>query len=127
VVSFRPFPLAQVRAALKGAKRVVVVEKTFAVGIGGILATDIRTAMDGISILDYTVVAGLGGRPITKKSLHALFDKAVRDDLPALTFLDLDWNIVNKQLERERQKRRSGPVAENILRDVGSSHVAQHS
>ena len=93
----------------------------------GILATDIRTAMDGISILDYTVVAGLGGRPITKKSLHALFDKAVHDDLPALTFLDLDWNIVNKQLERERQKRRSGPVAENILRDVGSSHVAQHS
>ena len=127
VISFRPFPLAEVRAALKGAKRVVVVEKTFAVGIGGILATDIRTAMDGISILDYTVVAGLGGRPITKKSLHALFDKAVRDDLPALTFLDLDWNIVNKQLERERQKRRSGPVAENILRDVGSSHVAQHS
>ena len=127
VISFRPFPLAEVRAALKGAKRVVVVEKTFAVGIGGILATDIRTAMDGISILDYTVVAGLGGRPITKKSLHALFDKAVHDDLPALTFLDLDWNIVNKQLERERQKRRSGPVAENILRDVGSSHVAQHS
>lgn len=126
VISFRPFPLEAVRAALKGAKRVVIVEKTFAVGIGGILATDVRTAMDGISILDYTVVAGLGGRPITKKSLHELFAKAVRDDLPALTFLDLDWNIVNKQLERERLKRRSGPVAENILRDVGS-HVAQHS
>lgn len=126
IVSFRPFPLDAVRAALKGAKRVVVVEKTFAVGIGGILATDIRTAMDGIKILDYTVVAGLGGRPITKKSLHELFEKALRDDLPALTFLDLDWDIVNKQLERERKKRRSGPAAENILRDVGS-HVAQHS
>ncbi len=108
VISFRPFPLDAVRAALKGAKRVVIVEKTFAVGIGGILATDVRTAMDGISILDYTVVAGLGGRPITRKSLHALFEKAGRDDLPALTFLDLDWKIVNKQLERERQKRRSG-------------------
>lgn len=126
IVSFRPFPLDAVRAALKGAKRVVVVEKTFAVGIGGILATDIRTAMDGVKILDYTVVAGLGGRPITKKSLHELFEKALRDDLPALTFLDLDWDIVNKQLERERKKRRSGPAAENILRDVGS-HVAQHS
>ncbi len=127
VISFRPFPLESVRAALKGAKRVVVVEKTFAVGIGGILATDVRTALDGIQILDYTVVAGLGGRPITKKSLHELFEKAGRDDLPALTFLDLDWGIVNKQLARERQKRRSGPVAENILRDVGHSHVAQHS
>ena len=72
-------------------------------------------------------MAGLGGRPITKQSLHAYFAKAVRDDVPALSFLDLDWNIVNKQLERERQKRRSGPVAENILRDVGSSYVVQHS
>ena len=118
IISFRPFPLEAVRAALKGVKRVVVVEKTFAVGIGGILATDVRTAMDGISIIDYTVVAGLGGRPITRKSLLDIFEKADRDELPALTFLDLDWDIVNKQLERERQKRRSGPTAENILRDV---------
>ena len=127
VISFRPFPLEAVRKALSGKKRVVVLEKTFAVGIGGILATDIRTAMDGVEILDYTVVAGLGGRPITKKSLHEVFAKALADELPPLTFLDLDWNVVNKQLERERQRRRSGPAAENILRDVGSSHVAQHS
>ena len=127
VISFRPFPLEAVRKALGGAKRVVVLEKTFAVGIGGILATDIRTAMDGVEILDYTVVAGLGGRPITKKSLHEVFAKALADELPPLTFLDLDWNVVNKQLERERQRRRSGPAAENILRDVGCSHVAQHS
>ena len=118
IISFRPFPLEAVRAALTGVKRVVVVEKTFAVGIGGILATDVRTAMDGISIIDYTVVAGLGGRPITRKSLQDVFEKAGRDELPPLTFLDLDWNIVNKQLKRERQKRRSGPTAENILRDV---------
>ena len=127
VISFRPFPLEAVRKALSGKKRVVVLEKTFAVGIGGILATDIRTAMDGVEILDYTVVAGLGGRPITKKSLHEVFAKALADELPPLTFLDLDWNVVNKQLERERQRRRSGPAAENILRDVGCSHVAQHS
>ena len=126
VISFRPFPLEAVRNALKHAKRVVVVEKTFAVGIGGILATDIRTAMDGIAMRDYTIVAGLGGRPITRKSLHEVFAKATFDELPALTFLDLDWAIVNKQLARERAKRRSGPTAENILRDVGDS-VAQHS
>jgi pyruvate ferredoxin oxidoreductase alpha subunit len=34
-------------------------------------------------------------------------------------FMDLDWNIVDKQLAREREKRRSGPIAENILRDLG--------
>ena len=125
VISFRPFPLEAVREALKNAKRVVILEKTFAVGIGGILATDVRTALDGISMLDYTVVAGIGGRPITKTSLHDLFGKATRDELGPLTFLDLDWKVVNKQLERERQKRRSGPAAENILRDVNS--VAAHS
>ena len=123
IISFRPFPLEAVRAALKGVKRVVVVEKTFAVGIGGILATDIRTAMDGISLIDYTVVAGLGGRPVTRKSLQDIFEKAGRDELPPLTFLDLDWNIVNKQLEREKQKRRSGPTAENILRDVNPATI----
>ena len=127
VISFRPFPLEAVRAALKNAKRVVILEKTFAVGIGGILATDVRTAMDGMEISDYTVVAGLGGRSITKKSLCAYFEKAVQDDVPALSFLDLEWDIVNKQLERERLKRRSGPTAENILRDVGSGHLVQQS
>ena len=126
VISFRPFPLQAVRAALKNAKRVVVLEKTFAVGIGGILATDVRTAMGDIALHHYTVVAGLGCRPITRKSLHEVFEKATRDDLPALTFLDLDWAIVNKQLERERAKRRSGPTAENILRDVGD-HVGQYA
>ena len=119
--------LEAVRAALKNAKRVVILEKTFAVGIGGILATDVRTAMDGMEISDYTVVAGLGGRSITKKSLCAYFEKAVQDDVPALSFLDLEWDIVNKQLERERLKRRSGPTAENILRDVGSGHLVQQS
>ena len=118
VISFRPFPLDAVREALQGAKRIVVLEKTFAVGIGGILSTDVRTALPGVTI--FTVIAGLGGRPITKKSLHALFDKAGQEALEPLTFLDLDWKVVNKELERERQKRRSGPIAENILRDVNS-------
>ncbi|MEI7611705.1 MAG: transketolase C-terminal domain-containing protein [Betaproteobacteria bacterium] len=125
ITSFRPFPIDAVRAALKNAKRIVVLEKTFAVGIGGILATDVRTALSGITHHSYTVVAGLGGRPITRKSLHAMLEKAGRDELEALTFLDLDWNVVNRELERERSKRRSGPAAENILRDVNSA--AAHS
>ena len=37
ISSFRPFPLEQVRAALAGAQRVVVLEKALAVGIGGIV------------------------------------------------------------------------------------------
>ncbi len=120
ITSFRPFPLEAVRAALHRAKRVVVLEKSLAVGIGGIVTANVRMALSGVQLRGYTVIAGLGGRAITKVSLRRMLEEAIADKLAALAFLDLDWDIVNKQLERERQKRRSGPMAENILRDVGA-------
>ncbi len=120
IQSFRPFPLAAVRAALQGAKRVVVLEKSFSVGLGGVVSTDVRLALSGLAMKGYTVVAGLGGRAITRASLHRVLREAIADTLPALSFLDLDWRIVNRQLEREAQQRRSGPIAENLLRDVGA-------
>lgn len=118
--SFRPFPLAAVRAALKGAARVVVVEKSFSVGLGGVVSTDVRVALSGVQLQGYTVVAGLGGRAITRDSLMRAIGDAIEDRLPPLSFLDLDWEIVNRQLDRERAMRRSGPIAENLLRDVGA-------
>ena len=123
VISFRPFPLAEVRRILAPAQRVVVLEKSLAVGIGGILSANVRMALSGVQLHGYTVIAGLGGRPITRQSLHKLFREAERDELGPLTFLDLDWNIVNRVLEREKQQRRSGPIAETILRDVGVVRV----
>jgi len=36
-----------------------------------------------------------------------------------LHFLDLDWKLVERELQRLQETRRSGPHAENILRDVG--------
>jgi len=120
ITSFRPFPLAAVRAVLQGAKRVVVLEKSFSVGLGGVVSTDVRMALSGLQLHGYTVVAGLGGRAITKASLARTLHEAMADKLPPLTFMDLDWGIVNRQLERERATRRSGPIAENLLRDVGS-------
>ena len=119
ITSFRPFPLEAVREALKSARRVVVLEKSLAVGIGGIVATDVRMATAGLQLNCHTVVAGLGGRAITKASLHKLFHEGMEDRLGALTFLDLDWDIVNRELDREKSERRSGPIAENLLRDLG--------
>ena len=120
IQSFRPFPLAAVRAALEHAKRVVVLEKSFSVGLGGVVSTDVRLALHRLGQHGYTVVAGLGGRAITKASLHRTLREAIADQLQPLTFMDLDWRIVNRQLEREAAMRRSGPIAENLLRDVGS-------
>ena len=120
ITSFRPFPLEAVREALSHTTRVVVLEKALAVGIGGIVSANVRMALAGIQLHDYTVIAGLGGRPITKASLLGLFTEAAADRLEALTFLDMDWALVNRELERMGSSRASGPHAENILRDVGT-------
>lgn len=119
ITSFRPFPLEAVREALKNVKRVVVLEKALAVGIGGIVAANVRTSRAGLELKCYTVIAGLGGRAITKASLHGLFDQAGADELESLTFLDLDHDLVNRELDREKRTHRSGSPAENVLRDVG--------
>jgi pyruvate ferredoxin oxidoreductase alpha subunit len=67
----------------------------------------------------HTVIAGLGGRSITRGSLHRVFEQALTDSLDHLTFLDLDRALVDRVLERERLQRRSGPIAEGILKDLG--------
>jgi len=121
VTSFRPFPLDAVRETLAGAQRVVVLERALAVGVGGIVSANVRMALSGVSLHGYTVVAGLGGRPITKASLHALFTEAIADRLEPLTFLDLNRELVERELRRTRQTRRSGPAAENLLRDLGAA------
>jgi pyruvate ferredoxin oxidoreductase alpha subunit len=118
--SFRPFPLEQVREALGHAQRVVVLEKALAVGVGGIVSANVRMALAGIQLHGYTVIAGLGGRPITKASLLALFADAVADRLQPLSFLDMDWELVERELARMRASTASGPHAENMLRDVGT-------
>ena len=65
------------------------------------------------------MVAGLGGRPITKTSLGGVFEAALADELGRLTFLDLNQGLVERELERMALHRRSGPTAENMLRDLG--------
>jgi pyruvate ferredoxin oxidoreductase alpha subunit len=124
ICSFRPFPLAVLREALRNAKRVVVLEKCLAVGLGGIVSDGVRKSLSGIALNGYTVIAGLGGRAITRASLTQLFEDAERDELEQVTFLDLNADVINYELERESKARRTGPTAEAILRRMGT--VASH-
>jgi pyruvate ferredoxin oxidoreductase alpha subunit len=120
ICAFRPFPLAALREALRDAKRVVVLEKCLAVGLGGIVSDGVRKSLSGIQLNGYTVIAGLGGRPITRTSLRRLFADAQRDELEQVTFLDLDADLVSFELERESRVRRSGPTAAALLRRLGT-------
>jgi len=106
--SFRPFPLGTLRDALQGAKRVVILERSLAVGLGGILSDGVSKSVAGIAIRIYTVIAGLGGRGISRASLRQLFDDAAQDELEHGTFLDLNADLVASQLEREMRTRRHG-------------------
>ncbi len=119
ITSFRPFPIDAVRNALQGARQVVVVEKAISVGFGGVLSTDVAMTLSGLPITVATVVAGLGGRSITKTSLSGVFEAALQGGLARLTFLDLNMGLVERELERMALHRRSGPTAENMLRDLG--------
>ena len=117
--SFRPFPSQAVRDAIGSGKRVVVLEKALAVGIGGIVSENVHTALAGLPGTTSTVIAGLGGRPITQDSLRDMITAARNDELPQLSFLDLKVELVERELERAREQRRSGPTPENLLRDIG--------
>jgi pyruvate ferredoxin oxidoreductase alpha subunit len=116
---FRPWPSAAIREALAGAKRVLVVEKSLAVGLGGVVAANVAGAYHGHDADVHTVIAGLGGRAITRESLRKLLVAGMAGQLERITFLDLDEAMVQRALERERSTRRSGPIAEALLRDIG--------
>jgi pyruvate ferredoxin oxidoreductase alpha subunit len=123
ITAFRPFPRESVRDALSGARRIVVVEKAFSIGFGGVLSTDVAMATHDGDCSLRTVVAGLGGRPITSLALEQMLAAATRDELDPLTFLDLDHGMVERERARMSVTRRSGPSAENVLRDLGTNRV----
>ena len=117
--SFRPFPGEALREALKDAKRVIVFEKSLAVGMGGILSMNVRMVLQGHGQHVQSVIGGLGGRPITRANLRRMFEKGVRDELEEPHFHDIDMDIIERERRREKDQRNSGSTAENILQDVG--------
>ena len=123
IVSFRPFPVDALRAALAAAKDVVVVEKSVAVGMGGQLADNVGAALRNLPRAPrlHSAVAGLGGRPITRASLHRLFRQSTLQPWEGTHFLDLNEKVVGREIHRKRKSRRSGPTAENILRQLATA------
>lgn len=65
IVSFRPFPDAEIFEALKKAKNIAVVDKSVSLGTEGILATEVRRVMGNDKKI-VSFIVGLGGRDVTK-------------------------------------------------------------
>ncbi len=105
IIAFRPFPEIELRDALKNCRRVIVLEKAFQTGIGGIVTEDVDRAIRGLNIERKTLIAGLGGRPITTAALRKYLSQAIANEVSELTFLDLDKEVVTAELARERSLR----------------------
>ncbi|ABK52474.1 pyruvate ferredoxin oxidoreductase, alpha subunit [Acidothermus cellulolyticus 11B] len=98
ITMYRPFPARVVRGLLAAARRVIVLERAFAPGAGGIVTADVRAAVAGTSAMVHTVIGGLGGRPIRLASLRAV---VTADALPDIHFLDLREDVVRREWERD--------------------------
>ena len=107
----------------------IVVEKAFAVGAGGIVGQNIRLALSGLPVPVYDVVAGLGGRAITQalapRPRRRCARRAGRAEpaAPSSTWITASSSA---SCSRQKYERRSGPHAENLLRDLGVVRAGAH-
>jgi pyruvate ferredoxin oxidoreductase alpha subunit len=97
LTQYRPFPTGEVAAALRGVPRVVILERAFAVGVGGIVAADLAATL-AAEQQRYVAVAGLGGRPVTRDSLRQLITAARAEALEPLTFVDLHLDLIESEV-----------------------------
>ena len=97
-----------------------MLERALAPGTGGIVTADLRMALAGRRDPPHLHRGGRPGRPRDHQEVAAdPADQAAAGDLEPFSFLDLDTGLVDRELARMRETRRSGPSAENILRDLG--------
>jgi pyruvate ferredoxin oxidoreductase alpha subunit len=116
---YRPFPADAVRAALARAQHVVVLERAFAPGAGGVVSADVLAALVGLPVKVSTVVAGLGGRAITRAALRSVVSDVQEGRLEDFTFLGLDREVVDREFARTAGPHSVGVPTQNLLRHAG--------
>jgi pyruvate/2-oxoacid:ferredoxin oxidoreductase alpha subunit len=91
---FRPFPTREVREALAGRERAIVVDRNLSFGKGGIFADEIRGAIadDPRRPPVFGVVTGLGGRDVTTDAIEEIVRDGMR--LPVSAAGGIVWKGV---------------------------------
>ena len=95
---------------------------------GGIVGQNVRDALAGSVPTSTTSSQASAGARSRRRSLRQLVADVLEERLePArLHFLDLNADLVERELARTSAERRSGPHAENILRDLGVVAAGSH-
>jgi pyruvate ferredoxin oxidoreductase alpha subunit len=125
LVTFRPFPTKALQEALAHARDVLVIDKALDPGMGGPLASNVDIALRGVADAPnlHSAIAGLGGRPVTKASLHRLFRQAMIQPWEGPHFLDLNERVIAREIHRRGKARRTGPSAEAVLKQLERERV----
>ena len=86
---FRPFPLAALRAALAGVRDVLVLDRNFSPGAGGVLHQELRAALYGLQAPPrvHGLLAGVGGANVPPEKIVQLA-LAARSREPAA---EVEW------------------------------------
>lgn len=76
----RPFPREALARALKGRKRILVIEKSFSAGNEGALAIEVKSLLKDLNsdAIVTGAVTGLGGRDVSVRIVHELAEKAAK-------------------------------------------------
>jgi pyruvate/2-oxoacid:ferredoxin oxidoreductase alpha subunit len=86
VKTLRPFPREDMIEAVRGKKKIAVIDRNFSPGATGIWAQEIRSALYDLPEKErpivYGYVVGLGGRDISVKTLDEIYEKTLKDDRP---------------------------------------------
>jgi pyruvate/2-oxoacid:ferredoxin oxidoreductase alpha subunit len=85
---FRPFPREAIQQALRGKKKIAVIDRNISLGSGGIFCQEVRAALihSPDHPLTFSYIAGVGGTDVTpeviKKIAYDLMKKTAPSDAP---------------------------------------------
>jgi pyruvate/2-oxoacid:ferredoxin oxidoreductase alpha subunit len=76
---FRPFPVEAVQSALRGKKKIAIIDRNISLGSGGIFCQELRAALVHSSDcpLTYNYIAGVGGTDVTPEVIQRIAFDAI--------------------------------------------------
>jgi len=86
IKTLRPFPAEEIIAALRGIKKIAVIDRNFSPGSQGVWAQEIRSVINGLSDNErpqvFGYIAGLGGRDINLKTIEEIYKQTAKNEKP---------------------------------------------
>jgi pyruvate/2-oxoacid:ferredoxin oxidoreductase alpha subunit len=81
---FRPFPVEAIQVALRGKKKIAVIDRNISLGSGGIFCQELRAALvhSPEHPLTYSYLAGIGGTDVTPEVIEKIASDVIKRSEP---------------------------------------------